>query len=943
MKMQSTVKKLASALLAGTMLLTQAALLPELSIQADAASLCTVNIDKTYQTIKGFGGMNHPEWAGDLTEAQRATAFGNGENQLGLSICRVFVNDNSNQWNRALATAKYAQSNGAIVFASPWNPPSSMTETFSKQGDADAKRLKKSSYSAYADHLNNFVKYMKNNGVNLYAISIQNEPDWGFDWTWWTEDECVDFLANYGNKIEGCKVMSPESFSYKKSYYEKILANGQANANVDIWGTHFYGTSRQNMDFPKLENDSREIFMTEVYTDSKNDADVWPMALDVSENIHNGLVVGNMNAYVWWYIRRSYSPIKENGQISKRGYCMAQYSKFVRPGDIRIDATEQPEKNVYVSAYKNSKDQVTIVAINKSDSGYTQQFSLGGKGISDVDRWRTSANENLAKTDNLEIENGSSFWAQLPAKSVSTFVVTLNGGTAQVVEPEPEETTLDADGYYFHDTFENNLGRWSAHGSTELSKSGRSPYQGCEAMIVTNRTKAWMGAERTLSSAFEPGKSYSFSVNVCELDGEETDTYYLKLTYKDAAGETHYATIAEGTAPNGKYIQLSNEKFTMPADVLNPVIFVETADSTTNFYIDEAIGAPEGKKLPGAGIPELPKIRGDVNADRKFDVTDVVLLQKWLLAVPNTDLADWKAADLCEDDRLDVFDLCMMKRELIAKAESHISPEEYMAQISTKILNSEPSGATAENNGTKYGTYEKISFKSDVCGGRTKSFNVLLPAGYTASKKYPVLYVMHGYWGDEDALLDKGDASLRLRQIIGNAIASGEAEDMIVVFPDIYASATQDKCDGLNDKNNAAYDNFINELTKEIMPYMEQHYSIKTGRDNTAITGFSMGGRESLYIGLTRPDLFGYIGAMCPAPGVPLSNDKFKFGDVEPYLFFISAGSNDTLIYSTPEGYHNTLTANGTTHIWHYVNGGDHGGKTIRPHMYNFIRYIFKA
>ena len=58
-------------------------------------------------------------------------------------------------------------------------------------------------------------------------------------------------------------------------------------------------------------------------------------------------------------------------------------------------------------------------------------------------------------------------------------------------------------------------------------------------------------------------------------------------------------------------------------------------------------------------------IRGDVNADGKFDVADVVLLQKWLLAVPDTHLADWKAGDLCEDDRLDVFDLCLMKRELL--------------------------------------------------------------------------------------------------------------------------------------------------------------------------------------------------------------------------------------------------------------------------------------
>ncbi|MGN0647757.1 MAG: glycoside hydrolase family 98 domain-containing protein [Oscillospiraceae bacterium] len=342
---------------------------------------------------------------------------------------------------------------------------------------------------------------------------------------------------------------------------------------------------------------------------------------------------------------------------------------------------------------------------------------------------------------------------------------------------------------------------------------------------------------------------------------------------------------------------------------------------------------------------EIIRIKGDVNADGTFSVADVVMLQKWLICSANATLTDWKAGDLSEDNRIDGLDLCIMKNMLLEKSTA-MTPAEYMAQVSATILESEPNDAVAEKAGTQYGTYEKVSFTSAVCGGRTKSMNVLLPAGYSESKEYPVLYALHGYWGNADALLDAGDASLRLRQIIGNAIAAGEAEEMIVVFPDIYASATQDACDGLDAKNNAAYDNFINVLVKEIMPYMEQHYSIKTGRDNTAITGFSMGGRESLYIGFSRPDLFGYVGAMCPAPGLDtdlIAAENLKFTGTEPYLLMVSAGSNDTLIYSTPEGYHNIMTANGTTHIWHYVTGGDHGGKTIRPHMYNFVRAIFKA
>ena len=69
-------------------------------------------------------------------------------------------------------------------------------------------------------------------------------------------------------------------------------------------------------------------------------------------------------------------------------------------------------------------------------------------------------------------------------------------------------------------------------------------------------------------------------------------------------------------------------------------------------------------------VYEPESIAGDVNGDGEFNVADVITLQKWLLAVPDTQLADWKAADLCEDDRLDVFDLCLMKRALIGQTDT---------------------------------------------------------------------------------------------------------------------------------------------------------------------------------------------------------------------------------------------------------------------------------
>ncbi|MDD6269934.1 MAG: hypothetical protein PUA84_07765 [Oscillospiraceae bacterium] len=84
-----------------------------------------------------------------------------------------------------------------------------------------------------------------------------------------------------------------------KKFYQKIMNNSKAFENCDVFGTHFYGTQRTWMDYLELENCGKEIWMTEVYTDSNNDADLWPNALNVSENIYNCLVVGNMSAYVW--------------------------------------------------------------------------------------------------------------------------------------------------------------------------------------------------------------------------------------------------------------------------------------------------------------------------------------------------------------------------------------------------------------------------------------------------------------------------------------------------------------------------------------------------------------------------------------------------------------------------------------------------------------------
>lgn len=426
--MNLRIQKSICALLTLVMTLPMMFALPQAKVSA--ASDVTVNLSAEKQVIRGFGGMNFPSWAGDLTADQRTTAFGNGVNQLGFSILRIHVDENPNNWAQELDTAKRAIQLGAIVFASPWNPPSDMVETFNRNGDTSAKRLKYDKYSAYAQHLNNFVTYMKNNGVDLYAISIQNEPDYAHEWTWWTPQEILRFMKENAGSIN-TRVIAPESFQYLKNSSDPILNDPQALANMDILGAHLYGTAVSNFAYPlfKQKGAGKDLWMTEVYhpNSDTNSADRWPEALEVSQHIHNAMVEGDFQAYVWWYIKRNYGPMKDDGTISKRGYNMAHFSKFVRPGYVRVDATKNPNTNVYTSAYKGD-NKVVIVAINKGTSVVSQNFVMQGGTASKVSSWITDSSRNLAAGAAIST-SGNAFSAQLPAQSVTTFVVELGSGT----------------------------------------------------------------------------------------------------------------------------------------------------------------------------------------------------------------------------------------------------------------------------------------------------------------------------------------------------------------------------------------------------------------------------------------------------------------------------------------------------------------------------------
>lgn len=254
-----------------------------------------------------------------------------------------------------------------------------------------------------------------------------------------------------------------------------------------------------------------------------------------------------------------------------------------------------------------------------------------------------------------------------------------------------------------------------------------------------------------------------------------------------------------------------------------------------------------------------------------------------------------------------------------------------------------------------YGTITAHKYMS-MTAGHQKNVNVLLPANYNPQTKYPVLFVLHGIFGDENAMTDGG---MGVQKIIANAVKEGKTKDMIVIFPQMYTCPTADMPSyGFDQQTMRYYDNFINDIVNDLLPWAKREFSIADGRKNTAICGFSMGGRESLYIGTQRSDVFGFVGAACPAPGIVPTRDQFmehegsikneadfriKEGNPDPYILLVSGGTNDGTVGNYPEQYHNILTKNGVDHVWHSIPGTGHDGSSVVPSFYNFIGHIFNV
>ena len=264
-----------------------------------------------------------------------------------------------------------------------------------------------------------------------------------------------------------------------------------------------------------------------------------------------------------------------------------------------------------------------------------------------------------------------------------------------------------------------------------------------------------------------------------------------------------------------------------------------------------------------------------------------------------------------------------------------------MPQIDVKFNEyvAAPDGFDKERPDIVRGTLEETTYESKTVG-TTRKVTVYLPPKYDKSKKYPVLYLLHGIGGDHREWL-QGVPGI----IMDNLYAEQKAEPMIIVMPNGRA-LPDDRAVGdvMSREKQQGFAIFERDLIDDLIPFIQGKYSTYTDREHRAVAGLSMGGGQSLNFGLGNLDLFAYVGGFSSAPNT--KSPEQLIPDVEAtkkqnkLLWMVCGGEDRLMMFSSrlkafcdEKGVPCTLINN---------PGGGHDFVVWKYGLYNFAQLIFK-
>ena len=310
-------------------------------------------------------------------------------------------------------------------------------------------------YQQYANYIVNLINTYQNspNNVPIAYLDVQNEPTLSAGdvpggvgtCIWGSGTQFQDFIQNYlgpalsAAGLHPAVMLASNSQWFSPDYTTACLSNSSCAQYVGIAAGHGYPYPAGASAYSLGATGGKHLWLSETSDASSWDPSI-TSALGMALNMHQFLTSANVSAYEWWELayvssQGNYGLTDQSYNPAKRLYVTGNWSKFVRPGWVRVDANASPASGISVSAFKNpSTGAFAIVAINQNGSAKSMKFSMNGFTASSITPWITSASYNL--TAQGAVSAGSSFGYNLPAQSVTTFVGTNGGGST----PPPDNT-----------------------------------------------------------------------------------------------------------------------------------------------------------------------------------------------------------------------------------------------------------------------------------------------------------------------------------------------------------------------------------------------------------------------------------------------------------------------------------------------------------------------
>jgi glucuronoarabinoxylan endo-1,4-beta-xylanase len=401
----------------------------------------TVSLSSLQQKISGFGVSS--AWAGSYRNATDADFLWSTTKGAGMSLLRIRYGD-------GLAIAKSAAASGVKVWMTPWGTGTNgaqggtyTTTQTNPNGCKTGSMPVLTNPSGLASALVTWVQNAKTQGVPIFAVSAENEPDsCGINSTTsYSAAQLATWIETLGPAMAAIdvKIMGPETQNWYgfPSYFTAIQNDALAYKYVSIFAGHRYGLGPDSNNAAVVAankaiaaDTSKEYWETEVDTGTASgdsSGDGISSALLMAKQMHADLTVANLNAWHLWWV---YNASGNGGCLydtttntwTKRLWVMGNFSRFVRPGYTRVSTTGTVPSGVLLTAYKNPADgTVVMVAINNNTSATPVSLFVSGAAPCTVTPWVTSATDNLAEKSPITVSNAR-FSASLPAQSVSTFI-----------------------------------------------------------------------------------------------------------------------------------------------------------------------------------------------------------------------------------------------------------------------------------------------------------------------------------------------------------------------------------------------------------------------------------------------------------------------------------------------------------------------------------------